>query len=111
MSHPHESQPFSDNTPRARGRGYRQSRGGRGGRGKYLRARGRGYSVGRPAEFHERLLLEDEQPELLDEAEAVEREARYARRTLDTNAHRYEEPEPEIGPDGMNSASVTASTM
>jgi len=95
--HPHDSQPSSD-TPRARGRGYRQSRGGR---GKYLRARGRDYHIGRPAEFQARLLLEGEQPELLDEAEAAELEARYTRRTLGTNAHRYEEPEPEIGADGQ----------
>ncbi|KAH9964855.1 hypothetical protein BC827DRAFT_1126842 [Russula dissimulans] len=98
MSHPHESQPSSDNTLGARGRGYHQSRGGR---GKYLRARGHGHRFGRPAVFQERLLLEGEQPELLDEAEAVEREARYARRTLGTNADRYEEPEPEIGADGQ----------
>jgi len=51
--------------------------------------------------FQERLLLEGEQPELLDEAEAVERDGRYARRTLGTNADRYEEPEPEIGADGQ----------
>jgi len=98
MSHPHQSQPSSDNTPGARGRYHHRSRGGR---GKYIRARGRGHHFGRPAVFQERLLLEGEQPELLDEAEAVERDGRYARRTLGTNADRYEEPEPEIGADGQ----------
>jgi hypothetical protein len=49
------------------------------------------------------LLPDDEQLEQLDEAEVVELEARYARRSLGTNADRYEEPEPEIGLDGMSS--------
>jgi len=50
-------------------------------------------------------LPDGEQPEQLSEAEAAELEeleARYGRRTLGTNADRYEEPEPEIGADGMN---------
>ena len=81
---------------RARGRS-------RGGFGKYLRARGRGHrGGGRPAEFQERVLLQGEQPEELDETEAKELEARYTKRTLGTNADRYEEPEPELGPDGTN---------
>lgn len=70
----------------------------RGGFGKYLRARGHGR--GRPAVFQERLLLEDEQPDELSEEEVAEQKARYAKRTLSTNADRYEEPEPEIGSDG-----------
>ncbi|KAI0297480.1 hypothetical protein B0F90DRAFT_1611374, partial [Multifurca ochricompacta] len=79
---------------RARGRS-------RGGHGKYLRARGRGHRGGRPAEFQERLLLEGEQPEELDDDEVAEHSARYARRTIGTNADRYEEPGPAIGPDGQ----------
>ena len=50
--------------------------------------------------FRERLLLEDEQPEELNEEEVAEREAYFANRTLSTNTDRYEEPEPEIGSDG-----------
>ncbi|KAI0290737.1 hypothetical protein B0F90DRAFT_1854779, partial [Multifurca ochricompacta] len=73
----------------------------RGGHGKYLRARGRGHRGGRPAEFQERLLLEGEQPEELDDDEVAEHSARYARRTIGTNADRYEEPGPAIGPDGQ----------
>ncbi len=72
----------------------------RGGLGKHLRARGRGHRGGRPAEFKERLLLEGERPDELDEEEVAELNARYAKRTLSTNADRYEEPEPEIGSDG-----------
>ncbi|KAH9064421.1 hypothetical protein EDB87DRAFT_1325475 [Lactarius vividus] len=73
----------------------------RGGLGKHLRARGRGHRGGRPAEFKERLLLESERPDELDEEEVAELHARYAKRTLGTNADRYEEPEPEIGSDGQ----------
>jgi len=46
-------------------------------------------------------LLEDERPEELDETDAAELEGRYAKRALDTNADRYEESEPVIGPDGQ----------
>ncbi|KAG6887348.1 hypothetical protein C0992_012777 [Termitomyces sp. T32_za158] len=81
---------------RGRGRG----RNNRGGLGKYLRARGRGRGRGRPAEFVNRLVLEEEQKEELDEEEAAERAAKYARRHLGTNADRYVEPEPELGSDG-----------
>lgn len=73
----------------------------RGGLGKHRRARGRGHTVGRPAVFQERLLLEDEQPDELNEEEVAELQAHYAKRTLSTNADRYEEPEPEIGSDGQ----------
>ncbi|KAH9001933.1 hypothetical protein EDB86DRAFT_2902560 [Lactarius hatsudake] len=73
----------------------------RGGLGKHLRARGRGHRGGRPAEFKERLLLESERPDELDEEEVAELNTRYAKRTLSTNADRYEEPEPEIGSDGQ----------
>ncbi|KAI0288849.1 hypothetical protein B0F90DRAFT_1660454 [Multifurca ochricompacta] len=86
------------NTFRARERARGRSRGGH---GKYLRARGRGHRGGRPAEFQERLLLEGEQPEELDDDEVAEHSARYARRTIGTNADRYEEPGPAIGPDGQ----------
>ncbi|KAK0184856.1 hypothetical protein F5146DRAFT_1105974 [Armillaria mellea] len=70
---------------RARGRGK-----SRGGLGKYLRARGRGRGYGRPAEFHQR--LEDE--------ERAERERKFSKRELGTNADRYAEPEPELDSDG-----------
>ena len=89
-------QPSSSTSTRARGRGYSRSRRG-------IRARVRGYQCGLPARNQERLTPDGEQSEQLDEAEAEELEARYARRTIGTNADRYEEPEPEIGPDGMNS--------
>lgn len=85
---------------RARGRGYLRSRRGI---GKHIRARGRGCRGGLPARYQELLTLDGEQSEQLDEAEAAELEARYARRTIGTNADRYEEAEPEIGLDGMNS--------
>lgn len=51
------------------------------------RGRGRRYRHGHGQ-------LHDSEPEVLD--------ARYAKRTLGTNADRYEEPDPEIGPDGTN---------
>ncbi|KAH9959882.1 hypothetical protein BJV74DRAFT_984271 [Russula compacta] len=50
------------------------------------RGRGRRYRHGHGQ-------LHDPEPEELD--------ARYAKRTLGTNADRYEEPEPEIGPNGQ----------
>jgi hypothetical protein len=96
----HYSQPSSSTSTGARGRGYIRSRRRI---GKHIRARGRGYQGGLPARFQERLTPDGEQSEQLDEAEAAELEARYARRTVGTNADRYEEPEPEIGLDGMNS--------
>ncbi|KAF8884498.1 hypothetical protein BD779DRAFT_1612127 [Infundibulicybe gibba] len=71
--------------------------------GEYLRARGRGRGSGRPAEFHKRLVLEGEeapQDDDEDDEEALERQQRYSRRQLGTNADRYVEPEPELGPDG-----------
>ncbi|KAF8494919.1 hypothetical protein F5888DRAFT_1714145 [Russula emetica] len=92
------SQPSSSTSTGARGRGYIRSRRRT---GKHIRARGRGYRGGLPARFQERLTLDGEQSEQLDEAEAAELEARYARRTVGTNADRYEEPEPEIGLDGQ----------
>ncbi|KAJ3568205.1 hypothetical protein NP233_g5867 [Leucocoprinus birnbaumii] len=91
-----ESKPNSSATTSSRGRGRGCSRGGF---GKYLRARGR-RGAGRPAEFRERLVLEGEQTEELDEEEAAEIRAKYARRQLGTNADRYAEPEPELGSDG-----------
>jgi len=99
MSHPETrfTQPSSASTG---ARGYLRARGGI---GKHIRARGRGRRGGLPARYQEQLTLDGEQSEQLDEAEAVELEARYARRTICTNADRYEEPEPEIGLDGMNS--------
>ncbi|KAF9007122.1 hypothetical protein BDQ17DRAFT_1389208 [Cyathus striatus] len=83
---------------RGRGRGRGKSRGGV---GKYLRARGRrGY--GRPAEFSQRLLLEDESPadEEEEERAAVEIAEKFSRRKLGTNADRYVEQEPELDSDG-----------
>lgn len=91
-----ESTPNSVSSSRGRGRGR-----SRGGYGKYLRARGR-RGGGRPAEFRERILLEGEKPEELDEEEAAERAAKYARRQLGSNADRYVEPEPELGSDGTS---------
>ncbi|THH17671.1 hypothetical protein EW146_g3179 [Bondarzewia mesenterica] len=85
----------SDTKPRGRGRGR-----SRGGLGKYLRARGRGQGGGRPAEFHQRLVLEGERSAELDEEETEELQKKYARRHLASNADRYAEPEPEIGSDG-----------
>jgi hypothetical protein len=87
----------------SRGRGRGKSRGGL---GKYLRARGRGRGRGRPAEFKERLVLENEQKVEMDEEEAQEyareMERKYGRRQLGTNADRYAEPEPELDSEGMS---------
>ncbi|KAF8656123.1 hypothetical protein AX16_002761 [Volvariella volvacea WC 439] len=82
---------------RGRGRGRGRSRGGL---GKYLRAQGRGRGRGRPAEFSQRLVLEHEQEEELDEEELAVQRKRYSRRQLTSNADRYVEPEPELGSDG-----------
>jgi hypothetical protein len=95
MSHSETSTSTSNG---ARGRGYLRSRRRT---GKDIRARGRGRG-GLPARYQERLPPDGEQFEQLDEAEAAELEARYTRRAIGTNADRYEEPEPEIGPDGMS---------
>ncbi|THH04134.1 hypothetical protein EW145_g5745 [Phellinidium pouzarii] len=87
-------------TPPARGRGRGKSRGGL---GKYLRARGRGRGgSGRPAEFHKRLVLEDEETVELepDSEEAKELAKKYARRQLGGNADRYTEPEADLNSDG-----------
>lgn len=91
-----ESTAESSSIGQGRGRGRGRSRGGY---GKYLRARGR-RGGSRPAEFHERLVLDGEKPEELDEEEAAERATRYSRRQLGSNADRYVEPEPELGSDG-----------
>ncbi|KAH9176135.1 hypothetical protein EDB89DRAFT_1846721 [Lactarius sanguifluus] len=91
---PSQSQSSSHGPFHPRGSARARSRGGL---GKHLRARGRG----RPAEFKERLLLESERPDELDEEEVAELNTRYAKRTLSTNADRYEEPELEIGSDGQ----------
>ncbi|KAF5354507.1 hypothetical protein D9758_012408 [Tetrapyrgos nigripes] len=94
-----EAQAPTETTPtnRERGRGRGKSRGGL---GKYLRARGRGRGYGRPAEFHKRLVLEEEGEEELDEEEIAERQQKYSRRRLGTNADRYAESEPELDSDG-----------
>lgn len=56
--------------PSSTSRGRRKSRGGL---GKYLRARGRGRGGGgRPAEFVQRLVLEDEEQVELDEEDVNE---------------------------------------
>lgn len=89
--------PTSPSRGRGRGRGRGKSRGGL---GKYLRARGRGRGGGRPAEFRERLVLDGERTEELDEEEAQELQQRYSRRQLGTNADRYVEDEPELDSDG-----------
>jgi hypothetical protein len=83
---------------RGRGRGRGRSRGGL---GKYLRARGRG-GRGRPAEFTTRLVLEGEKPEEETEEEVAERNRKFSRRELGSNADRYLEPEPEVGSDGKS---------
>jgi len=90
--------PSTSEPSRARGRGRGKSRGGL---GKYLRARGRGRG-GRPAEFHQRLVLEGEEAVDLDpdSEEAKELQKKYARRHLGSNADRYAEPEPELDSDG-----------
>ena len=89
---------------RGAGRGTGRARGrSRGGFGKALRARGR-RGAGRPAEFRERLVLEGERPEELDEEEAAEQAAKYSRRHLGSNADRYKEPEPELDSDGKRSS-------
>lgn len=91
----------ADGPSPSRGRGRGRGRGkSRGGLGKYLRARGRGRGGGRPAEFRERLLLDGERTEELDEEEAQELQQRYSRRQLGTNADRYVEDEPELDSDG-----------
>lgn len=87
----------SESQPRGRGRGRGKSRGGF---GKYLRARGRGHSFGRPAEFTKRLVLEGEVPEDLDPEEAEETRQRYTKRQLVSNADRYAEEEPQLDSDG-----------
>jgi hypothetical protein len=100
MSHSHHSQPSSSSTStRASGRRHRLPRGRHD--GKYLPAQGHRFRGGLPPD--------GERPDHLDEVEAAELEqleARYGRRPLGTNADRYEEPEPEIGPDGMNNIDV-----
>ncbi|EJD05036.1 uncharacterized protein FOMMEDRAFT_27289 [Fomitiporia mediterranea MF3/22] len=89
----------TDPSPRGGGRGRGKSRGGL---GKYLRARGRGRGGGRPAEFHKRLVLEDEEVVELepDSEEARELARKYATRQLGSNADRYVEPEPVLNSDG-----------
>ena len=84
----------------SRGRGRGKSRGGL---GKYLRARGRGHrGGGRPAEFRQRLVLEDEELIEIDpeSEEAKEYQKKYSRRQLVSNADRYKEPEPVLNSDG-----------
>ncbi|KAF8587704.1 hypothetical protein K439DRAFT_1407267, partial [Ramaria rubella] len=73
---------------------------GRGGLGKYLRARGR-RGTGRSAEFGKRLVLESEErnDKSGSEDDEDERHAlgnKYAKRQLGTNADRYEEPQVDL---------------
>jgi len=84
------SDPNPSTSPSTRGRGR-----SRGGLGKRIRASARGRGRGRPAEFGARLVLEDEQTVELDEDEVRERQAKYGRRALNSNADRYAEPEPD----------------
>ncbi|KAG7443816.1 uncharacterized protein BT62DRAFT_934772 [Guyanagaster necrorhizus] len=92
-----EPGPSASTTSASRGRGRGKSRGGL---GKYLRARGRGRGYGRPAEFHQRLVLEDEAAVEEDDEEKAERERKFSKRHLGTNADRYAEPDPELDSDG-----------
>ena len=90
----------SSSSSSSRGRARGKSRGGL---GKYLRARGRGPGGGgRPAEFHKRLVLEDEELVEIDpeSEEFKEHQRKYSRRQLTSNADRYNEPEPELNSDG-----------
>lgn len=94
MSHPHEYQPASAGNPHRKGHHSR---------GKYnKRGRGRGHRGGRPAIFQEPLLLEGERSEQASDAEEAADAEPDVPHTLGTNADRYEEPEPELGPDGMS---------
>src|ERR1700733_7330933 len=95
-----ETTQSADSPQPSRGRGRGKSRGGL---GKYLRARGRGRGRGRPAEFGQRLVLEEEEVIEIDpdSAEAKEFQQRYSRRQLGSNADRYVEPEPELNSDGV----------
>jgi len=98
---PESSSPPTTTSPTTdRGRGRGKSRGGL---GKYLRARGRRGS-GRPAEWGKRLVLENEgRAEIVDPEELEEinqKEQKYARRELGTNADRYTEEEPVLNSDG-----------
>jgi hypothetical protein len=98
MSHPHEAQSSSTSNPRVYHKGYHQSGGKHNKRG---RSRGRGHRgrLGRPTEFQRSLPLDgDRSGDSDDDEEGAETEVPY---TLGTNADRYEEPEPELGPDGM----------
>ncbi|OBZ74737.1 hypothetical protein A0H81_05279 [Grifola frondosa] len=72
----------------------------RGGLGKYLRARGRGRGRGRPAEWGQRMVLEDEETIELEEEAQRELERKFARRALASNVDRYAEPEPELDSEG-----------
>lgn len=90
----------SSASPQPRGRGRGKSRGGL---GKYLRARGRGHrGGGRPAEFRQRLVLEDEELIEFDpeSEEAKENQRKFSKRQLASNADRYKEPEPVLNSDG-----------
>lgn len=61
-----------------------------------MRARGR-RAAGRPAEFGKKLRLEDEESDEEDSDDEAEHN-KYAKRQLETNADRYDEP--EIDPHG-----------
>lgn len=89
----------ASNPPPTKPRGRGKSRGGL---GKYLRARGRSRGRGRPAEFGQRLVLEEEELVEIDpdSEEAKEFQKRYSKRQLGSNADRYVEPEPELNSNG-----------
>jgi hypothetical protein len=91
MSHPHESQSLSTSNPRV----YHKGSGKHNKRGP---SRGRGHRGRRPAEFQRSLPLDGDRDS--EDEEGAEPDVPY---TLGTNADRYEEPEPELGPDGMSS--------
>lgn len=98
----------SSSSSHTRGRGRGKSRGGL---GKYLRARGRGHrGGGRPAEFRQRLVLEDEELIEIDpeSEDAKENQKKYSKRQLASNADRYKEPEPVLNSDGTFYSSTFA---
>lgn len=102
MSHPHESQPSTSASGlRAHHKGRHRSSGrhNKNGRPHDRDRRGRDRPRTDPQEPS---FLEGERSEQDSVAEDAELEEPY---NLGTNADRYVEPEPELGPDGMNSIS------
>jgi len=88
----------------------RGRRRGRGGIGKYLRARGR-RGTGRPAEFVTRLNPEDENGAEEEDSGAEDQLKKYAKRQIETNAHRYEEPEVDLNSEEQSEPEVDLSSF